>query len=132
MHLARGLTFGLIQHDPGEDGEFSEFRVGLDHLALSVASRAELDKWVEHLDGCGVPHSGISDMSYGSVVVFRDPDNIQLELFALASDFRPRAPLTPASHRTVRHKFQRVTAWAPTWSAIHFRSGASVASSGVW
>jgi hypothetical protein len=27
-------------------------------------------------------------MPYGSVVVFRDPDNIQLELFALASDFR--------------------------------------------
>jgi glyoxylase I family protein len=88
MHMATGLTFGLIQHDPGEDGEFSEFRVGLDHLALAVASRAELEKWVEHLEGCGVPHSAISDMPYASVVVFRDPDNIQLELFALASGFR--------------------------------------------
>lgn len=88
MNPAAGLTFGLIQHDTGEDGEFSEFRVGLDHLALAVESRDELEKWVEHLDGCGVPHSGISDHPYGSVLVFRDPDNIQLELFALASHFR--------------------------------------------
>ena len=88
MNPAAGLNFGLIQHDSQEDGEFPEFRVGLDHLALTVATRDELEKWVEHLDGCGVAHSGISDMPYGSLVVFRDPDNIQLELFALASNFR--------------------------------------------
>jgi catechol 2,3-dioxygenase-like lactoylglutathione lyase family enzyme len=87
MNPAVGLAFGLIQHDAVEDGEFSEFRVGLDHLALAVESRDELERWAEHLDACGVPHSGISDHPYGSVVVFRDPDNIQLELFALASDF---------------------------------------------
>lgn len=89
MNVATGLTFGLIQHDVAEDGEFSEFRVGLDHLALAVGSRDELEKWVEHLDGCGVRHSEIHEMPYGSVVVFRDPDNIQLELFVLASDFQP-------------------------------------------
>jgi glyoxylase I family protein len=88
MNPATGRTFGLVQHDSGEDGEFSEFRVGLDHLSLAVASRDELEKWVEHLDGCGVPHSGISEMPYGSVVVFRDPDNIQLELMAVASNFQ--------------------------------------------
>lgn len=87
MNPADGMTFGLIQHDSGEDGEFSEFRVGLDHLSLAVASRDELEAWVEHFGGCGVPHSGISEMPYGSVVVFRDPDNIQLELLAVASDF---------------------------------------------
>lgn len=43
MHPATGLTFGLIQHELGEDGEFSEFRIGLDHLALAVASRDELE-----------------------------------------------------------------------------------------
>src|SRR5262245_33160698 len=50
QHPATGMTFGLIQHDSGEDGEFSEFRVGLDHLALAVDSRDELLQWVEHLD----------------------------------------------------------------------------------
>ena len=93
MHMRTGLTFGLIQHASGDDGEFSEFRVGLDHLALAVESRDELEKWVGHLDECGVPHSRISDTPDASVLVFRDPDNIQLELFALASDYR--APTRP-------------------------------------
>jgi hypothetical protein len=48
---------------------------------LQVRDRAELQSWLDHLDSCGVTHSGITDMPYGSVVVFRDPDNIQLELF---------------------------------------------------
>jgi catechol 2,3-dioxygenase-like lactoylglutathione lyase family enzyme len=79
-HPSSGLQVGLIRHKYGEDDEFSEFRVGLDHLALAVASRDELEDWVEHLDRCGVQHSPISDRWYGSVVVFGDPDNIQLEL----------------------------------------------------
>jgi glyoxylase I family protein len=89
MNPATGQTFGLVQHELYEDADFSEFRVGLDHLSLAVESRAELEKWVEHLDSCGVPHSAIHEMPYGSVVVFRDPDNIQLELLSLAADFQP-------------------------------------------
>ena len=78
-----GLVLGLIRHRGQSDDAFSEHRVGLDHLALDVQSRSELETWVEHLDRCGVRHSGINDQPYGSVLVFRDPDNIQLELFAL-------------------------------------------------
>jgi glyoxylase I family protein len=88
MHMPTGLTFGLIQHAAGQGGEFSEFRVGLDHLALAADSRDELEKWVGHLDECGVRHSPIADTPDGSVLVFRDPDNIQLELFVLASGYR--------------------------------------------
>ncbi len=96
MHMATGLNIGLIQHDAGEDREFSEFRVGLDHLALAVESRDELQNWVDHLDRCGVRHSAIRDMPYGSLLAFRDPDNIQLELIAstfsaeFAADFQGR------------------------------------------
>ena len=82
MHPTAGLVLSLIQHESGEDGDFSEFRVGLDHLALAVESRGELEKWVAHFDGHGVPHSAISDQPWGSVLVFRDPDNIQLELYS--------------------------------------------------
>jgi glyoxylase I family protein len=82
MHPTAGLVLSLIQHESGEDGDFSEFRVGLDHLALTVESRSELQKWVAHFDGHGVPHSAISDQPWGSVLVFRDPDNIQLELYS--------------------------------------------------
>jgi catechol 2,3-dioxygenase-like lactoylglutathione lyase family enzyme len=83
-----GMTFGLIQHEVTEPGAFSEFRVGLDHLALAVDGREDLEQWVTHLDECDVPHSEIHDMPYGWIVVFRDPDNIQLELFAVSPAFR--------------------------------------------
>ena len=82
MHPTAGLVLSLIQHESGEDGDFSELRVGLDHLALAVESRSELEKWVAHFDGHGVQHSAINDRPFGSVLVFRDPDNIQLELFS--------------------------------------------------
>ncbi len=90
MDPTTGMTFGLVQHEVGEDGQFSEFRVGLDHLALAAGGRDDLEQWVAHLDECGVPHSEIHDMPYGWVLVFRDPDNIQLELFAVAPEFRVR------------------------------------------
>src|SRR5689334_18849534 len=85
LHPATGLIIGLVQHEPSEVSAFSESRVGLDHLAFSVASRSELEAWVEHFDGHGIDHSGINDQPYGSVVVFRDPDNIQLELFVFSA-----------------------------------------------
>jgi glyoxylase I family protein len=82
IHPTAGLVLSLIQHEFGEAGDFSELRVGLDHLALAVESHSELEKWVAHFDGHGVPHSAISDQPWGSVLVFRDPDNIQLELYS--------------------------------------------------
>ena len=85
MHPKAGLVLSLIQHESGEDGDFSELRVGLDHLALAVESRSELEKWAAHFDSHGVVRSAISDQPWGSVLAFRDPDNIQLELYALPS-----------------------------------------------
>jgi len=59
-----------------------------------VPSRRDLELWQEHLETNGVvrvdtadkplTQSPIADEPYASVLVFRDPDNIQLELFAPA------------------------------------------------
>ena len=76
------LSIGLHRHDVNQGEAFSERRTGLDHVAFGVASRAELEAWQQHLQELGVHQSPISDQPYGSVLVFRDPDNIQLELFA--------------------------------------------------
>jgi catechol 2,3-dioxygenase-like lactoylglutathione lyase family enzyme len=86
------LSVVLHRHDANEREEFVETRTGLDHVGLMVADRAELEAWQAHLEGNGVTRSAaadhpltqspIADESYGSVLVFRDPDNIQLELFA--------------------------------------------------
>ena len=85
IHPTARLALGLRQYASGDDADFSEHRVGLHHLALDVTSREELESWVEHLGDCGVGHSTISDMPYGSVLIFRDPDNIQLELFVYSN-----------------------------------------------
>ena len=67
------------------DDRFDENRVGLDHMSFSVASRQALEEAVKVLDKHGVPHSEIRDLgdAFGIyILVFRDPDNIQLELTA--------------------------------------------------
>ena len=78
-----GMLLGLHQHRTAAPvGEFSEYRVGLDHVAFGCADRAELEKWANRLDELGVTHGGIKDANYGSGVSFRDPDGIALEFFA--------------------------------------------------
>lgn len=79
-----GVVIGL-HTNTGNDGQvFDEARTGLDHVALNVASRSDLEAWTARLDALGIQHSGIrgGDQPFPfATVVFRDPDNIQLELF---------------------------------------------------
>jgi len=84
--------FALHRHDANDGGLFSETATGLDHAGFTVPSRRDLELWQDHLESTGViradaadkplTQSPIADESYASVLVFRDPDNIQLELFA--------------------------------------------------
>ena len=77
-----GVGITVMTHDgTQETGAFDERRVGLDHLAFKVANRDEMQRWATHLEVNGITHSGIIDSGYGPTLVFRDPDNIQLELF---------------------------------------------------
>jgi catechol 2,3-dioxygenase-like lactoylglutathione lyase family enzyme len=81
--LGNGNLFGLHQHQtPAPDGDFSEYRIGLDHVSFGVADPAELERWAQRLDELGIAHGGIKDATYGSGVSFRDPDGIALEFFA--------------------------------------------------
>jgi glyoxylase I family protein len=83
VYLLGNTLLGLHQHaKPAPDERFSEFRVGLDHVAFGCADRAELERWTRRLDELGVKHDGIKDRAYGSGVSFRDPDGIALEFFA--------------------------------------------------
>jgi catechol-2,3-dioxygenase len=81
--LGNGTLFGLHQHEHAAPVErFSEFRVGLDHVAFGCEDRDELEKWSRRLDELGIAHGGIKDAAYGSGLSFRDPDGIALEFFA--------------------------------------------------
>jgi glyoxylase I family protein len=93
-----GFFIGFMTHGNPVSDRFDERAVGLDHLALRVADRAALTAWAEHLDDRGVAHSGIQEEQAGPVIVFRDPDNIQLELWAFDTDLvRAGLNATPMS-----------------------------------
>lgn len=54
---------------------------GLDHVAFAVTDMDVLRTWEEPLTDAGVEHSGISVTPVtGSVLTFRDPDNIQFRV----------------------------------------------------
>ena len=81
--VGNGTLVGLHQHrKPAPAEAFSEFRLGLDHVAFACAAREELEKWVVRLDELEIHHGGIKDAHYGSGLSFRDPDGIALEFFA--------------------------------------------------
>jgi catechol 2,3-dioxygenase-like lactoylglutathione lyase family enzyme len=81
VHPESGWVLGVREYTEGSSDRFDELRTGLDHFAFGVPSREALDDWVQVLDAKAVPHAGVADTPVGSVVTFRDPDNIQLELW---------------------------------------------------
>jgi glyoxylase I family protein len=88
------LMIALHRHDTNDGELCAETTTGLDHAGFAVGSRQDLERWQDHLEAHGVVRSDtagkpltqspITDEPYAAVLVFRDRDNIQLELFAPA------------------------------------------------
>jgi glyoxylase I family protein len=76
-----GVVLGLQQHDANSGDGFAPQRTGLDHMSFGVASREELDAWSARFTELGVTQSPIVTTLFGDVLCFRDPDDVQLELF---------------------------------------------------
>ncbi len=83
MHPHTGLIIGLNQHHEQSADRFDEHRPGLDHVGFAVSERSELHRWQQRLTELAVEHSPVTDSPSGSgtALVFRDPDNIQLEFW---------------------------------------------------
>src|SRR3954453_18865276 len=85
-HERLGARLGLCEHARSSGGSFDETRPGLDHLAFAVESVDELGHWEERLRAANViytPASPANTIDGAQVLVFRDPDNIQLELISV-------------------------------------------------
>jgi hypothetical protein len=56
----------------------------MDHISFQADGLKGLEAWVDRLDALNIEHSGIQTRPGGSysTVVFRDPDNNQLEFAA--------------------------------------------------
>ena len=85
LRLRIGETGRLVLRPPlpgtPSGDRFSERRIGLDHLAIEVSSRTELDQLAQALRLNGVAADLHHDPLGPAIVSFRDPDNIQWEFF---------------------------------------------------
>lgn len=78
------VTLALTQHNDRDPEAFNERRTGMDHFAFVVADDIEALK--QFFEQSGVEHSEIQQSGGGSpMIVLRDPDNIQLEVVAVAA-----------------------------------------------
>jgi catechol 2,3-dioxygenase-like lactoylglutathione lyase family enzyme len=73
-------VFLFVSTRPEPNDVFSEFRIGLDHLAFAAPDEAALHELTAQLKAAGVETNGVETYFTGNqYVAFRDPDNIQLE-----------------------------------------------------
>jgi glyoxylase I family protein len=80
-----GFALTLVQHPYAAGSVFDEKRPGLDHVSFSVPDETCLTEWTDRLNEHGVTFSPISEehSSPGTTVVaLRDPDGIQIVLWA--------------------------------------------------
>jgi catechol 2,3-dioxygenase-like lactoylglutathione lyase family enzyme len=90
-HPDSTLVIGLHQHANNAGEPFSEFATGMDHIALAVDTSDALEAWEKRFADAGVEHSPIApgQRPGATILVFRDPDNIQLQFIHF--------PITPSS-----------------------------------
>jgi len=71
-----------------EGDRFSEYRIGVDHLAFTLTDRADLEGVVDAVRGAGVETAGVEldPLLNKEYVCFRDPDNVQWEFYGVEPD----------------------------------------------
>jgi len=89
-----GVVQGVAGDVPGLGDTLLTLRVhpvaaegcrGFDPVSFAVEGRADVEAWAAHLDRVGVEHSPVIEASIGWLLVFDDPDGIQLHLYSWAS-----------------------------------------------
>lgn len=76
-----GMMIALRDHPEANDKSFDPGRIGLDHVAFLVPTRAELEAWHTSLTAAGVVCSTIEVSPFGLHLNLKDPDDIAVELF---------------------------------------------------
>jgi catechol 2,3-dioxygenase-like lactoylglutathione lyase family enzyme len=96
-----GAVVGVGGRLPGQSPARLAFRRNPDaraqeglELSIAVETKDDLQRWVEHLDLQGVPHSPVIDATISWLVVLKDPDGHEIhlmthELHGIDQDGRP-------------------------------------------
>jgi glyoxylase I family protein len=96
FHHGARIAVVLTDHAGTVQDRFDEHRPGLDHLALAVADRDDLERWRSRLDEHGVPHSGVVESDGGWHLNLRAPGDFPVELFVISEAFATSLGLDPA------------------------------------
>ncbi|MGW6449306.1 VOC family protein [Lentzea sp. NPDC055074] len=54
---------------------------GFDPVNWAVETRRDLGEWIAHLDGLGIEHSPEIEASIGWLLVFNDPDGLEIHMY---------------------------------------------------
>lgn len=86
-----GVVRGIAYEIPGvadsgialrENPQVARGIAGFDPVILAVADRAAVQVWADRLDQLGIEHSPVIDASVGWLLVFHDPDGIEIHLYS--------------------------------------------------
>jgi glyoxylase I family protein len=84
-----GMLMALYGADTSTSSvdHFDPFRVGLDHLALTVEDSSYLEDMKRELDAAGVRNNGVEEdpETHSKYISFYDPDGIAWELYAIST-----------------------------------------------
>ena len=78
--------YGDDSHSSSKD-HFDPFRVGLDHIALSIEDSSILEDLKRELDAAGVRNNGVEEdqETHDNYISFYDPDGIAWELYSVST-----------------------------------------------
>lgn len=81
-----GILIGLYGSPTARRDRFDPFRVGLDHLALTIEDASTLENLKRDLDAAGVSNHGVEEdhETHDKYISFSDPDGIAWELYAIS------------------------------------------------
>jgi catechol 2,3-dioxygenase-like lactoylglutathione lyase family enzyme len=91
---ADGVVRGLGGEVPGLGDTLLTLRVnpkaaegcqGFDPVSFAVGDHCDITAWAAHLDELGIAHSPVIEASVGWLLVFDDPDGLQLHLYSWAA-----------------------------------------------
>jgi catechol 2,3-dioxygenase-like lactoylglutathione lyase family enzyme len=86
-----GVVRGVAGHVPGEgetrlalreDPDVAKGVAGFNLVNFAIPDRASAEAWAARLDDLGVEHSPVIEATIGWIVVFHDPDGIELHLYS--------------------------------------------------
>lgn len=65
-----------------ENPEVARGIAGFDPVIYAVEDRDAVEAWAARLDELGIPHSPVIDATLGWMLVFHDPDGIEIHLYS--------------------------------------------------